>query len=34
MSRVSPDGACSVILISRYQKRLSGPLLDPIDIYV
>ncbi len=25
---------CSPILISRYQKRLSGPLLDRIDIHV
>jgi magnesium chelatase family protein len=25
---------CSATLISRYQKRLSGPLLDRIDIHV
>ena len=25
---------CSPVLISRYQKRLSGPLLDRIDIHV
>jgi predicted ATPase with chaperone activity len=25
---------CSPMLISRYQKRLSGPLLDRIDIHV
>jgi len=25
---------CSLTLISRYQKRLSGPLLDRIDIHV
>jgi magnesium chelatase family protein len=25
---------CSPTLISRYQKRLSGPLLDRIDIHV
>ena len=26
--------SCSLMLISRYQKRLSGPLLDRIDIHV
>jgi magnesium chelatase family protein len=26
--------SCSPMLISRYQKRLSGPLLDRIDIHV
>src|SRR5450756_187279 len=25
---------CSMTLVSRYQKRLSGPLLDRIDIHV
>jgi magnesium chelatase family protein len=28
------DCTCSPTLISRYQKRLSGPLLDRIDIHV
>jgi magnesium chelatase family protein len=28
------DCPCSSTLISRYQKRLSGPLLDRIDIHV
>jgi magnesium chelatase family protein len=26
--------SCSPMVISRYQKRLSGPLLDRIDIHV
>ena len=28
------DCSCSMTLVSRYQKRLSGPLLDRIDIHV
>ena len=25
---------CSPAVVARYQKRISGPLLDPIDIHV
>ena len=28
------EGTCSLSAVSRYQKRISSPLLDRIDVYI